>query len=83
MLHERPLTARDVCQPVGGMHARDQRIGHWTMGLKRHDRLTANTPAHINVRKAQVRPTGGYVRDAFPERKMSKNERRKQRRYGK
>lgn len=82
-LHERPVTAREACQPVGGIHARDQRAGNWSMALKLTDRTSANVSMARKVRvRDRVGVTAGYVAAAHPERTMSKNARRKARRYG-
>jgi hypothetical protein len=56
-----PMTKR--VQAVGGMAARDQRVGSWQQGLKRHDRLSAHDSVKINVR-SQVGVTGGAVAGA-------------------
>ena len=39
-----------ACQPVGGLHARDQRVGNWQQGVKRHDVLTGRKRTPVNVK---------------------------------
>lgn len=49
-----------ACQPVGGLHARNQCAGFWQQGVKRHDILTGRRKLPVNVR-SRVGVTGGYV----------------------
>lgn len=83
-LYERPLKARDVCGPVGGINKRDQRDSGWQMALKHTDRTSIKVDQARKVRalNSGAKPTGGYVREAQPSLRMSKNARRKARRYG-
>lgn len=49
-----------ACQPVGGLHARNQCAGYWQQGVKRHDILTGRRKLPVNV-KSRITLSSGYV----------------------
>lgn len=76
-------TIREACQPLSGYGAGDMRSTglRSTKGL----RMRATEGVTVNVKTA-VGVTGGFVTESqtpLSQRKLSKNARRKARRYGK
>jgi hypothetical protein len=49
-LYDREPSAKQFCQPVGGMNARDQRSSDWQPGVKHNDRITADRDPRKIVR---------------------------------
>jgi hypothetical protein len=60
---DRPIPLTLSCQPVGGMNARLQNVGHYQMGIKRHERLTSGASVKTNV-KQSIGLATGFVKNS-------------------